>query len=114
MIDIENAKFCRWEDQPNHYAGMRHKVTVRLHGIVRTCFPDGVIHEGTYKNGKRHGLFRWVGTDGMGIYLCSGQGIVATLHLGLDQDGGLKEVPGSRGGSMKHLLDQLKMDDLKF
>lgn len=97
MVDLENVKFMKWEDKPNVHIGTRHKVTTRPHGIVRTCFPDGVIHEGTYKNGKRHGLFRWIGADGMGIYLCN-QGIVATMHIGLDNDGNVKEVPQSRGG----------------
>ena len=113
MIDLDNAKFVRWEDKPNRIAGMRHKVTVRPHGVVRTCFPDGVIHEGTYKNGKRHGLFRWIGPDGMGIYLCN-QGIIATLHIGLDQDGELKEVKGSRGGPHSTMLDILKVEDMKI
>ena len=42
---------------------MRHRVTGAVHGMVRAIKPDEWIGEGTWKEGKKHGLRRVVFDD---------------------------------------------------
>ena len=39
---------------------MRHKLTGKRHGVVRTVEPNGSIYEASYKDGRMHGLYRWI------------------------------------------------------
>ena len=43
--------------------GMRIKPSNNLHGIVRAVLPDGDILEGTYVDGKQHGLSRLISKE---------------------------------------------------
>ena len=48
-----------WEENGMHYFGMRTKKNV-MHGIVRIVKPFSWIMEATFKEGKCHGLQRFI------------------------------------------------------
>ena len=60
MIDFSSCQYEEWEEQGKYRFGMRHKETKKRHGIVRVVEPNGKIYEATYKDGKMHGMYRWI------------------------------------------------------
>ena len=61
MFDKNLAEFEMWEnDFGGKCQGMRHKLSKHEHGISRVVTSKGDIYEYTFKDGKGHGLQRWI------------------------------------------------------
>ena len=61
MTDLDVATFETWEnDFGGRCKGMRHKLSRNEHGISRVITSKGDIYEYTFKDGKGHGLQRWI------------------------------------------------------
>ena len=60
MMDPDNALYAEWDEYGKKRFGMRHRSTGTRHGIVRVVEPNGNVYEATYKQGKMHGLYRWI------------------------------------------------------
>ena len=61
LIPFENATFAHWSGRTKdgnkcEFAGMRHKMTKKRHGPVRTITGSGSIVLGTYHQDQKHGL----------------------------------------------------------
>ena len=52
MFDFANSEYDEWGSISGVFTGMRHKMTGREHGIVRTQRPSGGILDGTYNDGR--------------------------------------------------------------
>ena len=71
IVDTNVSNFSAWEDEyGNSCAGMRHKKSGTSHGVIRAVKPNDWVVEGTYKDGKAHGLVRSMNADR----------VVVTLH----------------------------------
>jgi hypothetical protein len=81
MMDLENCHYDEWEEQGKIRLGMRHRITGKRHGIVRTIDPNGTVVEATYKNGRMHGVYRWICDEEIRMQVSQdGQG-KAVLHI---------------------------------
>ena len=70
IFDFAEAEYKEWEDgNKNKCFGMRHIKTKKSHGIVRKVKGNDWIIESTFKNGKPHGLQRWINADMLQITL---------------------------------------------
>ena len=56
-----NSQFSAWKaDNGSRYKGMRHTATGKPHGIVRGLSANNDIIECSFKEGKYHGLYRFI------------------------------------------------------
>ena len=70
-VDPKTCAFAAWDDEfGNSCAGMRGKKSGASHGVIRAVKPNDWVVEGTYKDGKAHGLVRSM----------NDQKIIITLH----------------------------------
>lgn len=70
IVDASVSGFSAWEDEyGNSCAGMRHKKSGASHGVIRAVKPNDWVVEGTYKEGKAHGLVRSMNADRVVITL---------------------------------------------
>ena len=65
MLDLNNCVYEEWQEQGKLRFGMRHKLTGKRHDLVRTVELNGSIYEASYKDGRMHGLYRWICDNGM-------------------------------------------------
>ena len=65
FLDDDNAEFEEWDSRSGCYAGMRHKVSAREHGILSVRRPFGRILESGWVEGRQHGLSRWLTKEGI-------------------------------------------------
>ena len=70
-VNAVESVFGAWTDEfKNSCAGMRHRKTGASHGVIRAVKLNNWVVEGTYKDGKAHGLVRSL----------NGEKTVFTLH----------------------------------
>ena len=63
------AEFTEWRSSGWHNVGMRHRVSGKRHGIVRRITNNENIGEGTFKDGKCHGLNREISSEKVTVEL---------------------------------------------
>ena len=63
VLDSTLAEFAQWEQNGWQLHGMQHKFHGREHGIIRGVKENSQVLEGTYKNGRAHGIRREVYDD---------------------------------------------------
>ena len=68
MFDPDSVIFDDWNEKRTMNTGLRHKETRKRHGIVR-ILTDESMEEATWKQGKRHGFSRLIGSSGIMIQL---------------------------------------------
>ena len=71
FLDFDNSEYEEWDARSGCYAGMRHKMSAREHGIVSVRRPFGRILESGWVEGRQHGLARWLKADGIQVELYS-------------------------------------------
>ena len=89
MFEFKKIKYTAWD--PNHwtgllfkYEGLRHRHDGEAHGIIRVVNPDGDIIEYTCREGKSHGLFRWIKEKLVIVWLKKAGQNVAMLEFSHD------------------------------
>ena len=82
--DFENATYTSWTDRKGKHFGMRDRVTNERQGVIRTFDNQGKLTEGTFKNGKPHGLERQLLYDEARITLYRNGNKYAELEIGPD------------------------------
>ena len=112
MTDTGVAEFYETkrmnDDKDTHYIGMRHKTTGVPHGILRWVQSNGDIFAATFKDGKKHGLFRMVGRGYVCIKLYKNDVPIANLHFRSDF------TETVRNGPKVHLFKSLQPTDFKL
>ena len=101
MIDCNKTDHEQWEEGFWQCEGLRVRSTNLRHGIVREVLSERSIGEGTYCDGKQHGLYRWIYDDKVEIELFYEGILKAFFSFGFD----FQEI--ERGGSEVQLLDEL-------
>ena len=60
QLDLSDTEFKTWREGKITYSGTRLRNTERKHGVVRVIKRNEFIAEATYKDGKFHGLYRFI------------------------------------------------------
>ena len=107
-VDAKESVFAAWEDEyHNSCAGMRHRKTGASHGVIRAVKPNDWVVEGTYKDGKAHGLVRSLNSSKVVLTLHSEGSQLARIEF----DSKLQETYRL---DPQQLLTELDADSLKF
>lgn len=106
LIDKANAFYAEWANKfGSKYHGMRHRETGQKHGVLQWNLPRGSIFQGSYKDGKRHGLYIVIQADQVNIGLYRENELLAELAFDID----FQET--KRAGDYAELLDDLSPAD---
>ena len=108
LIDNSVVAYREWDNQfGTKYHGLRHRETGLKHGLVQWNLPNGSIFQGSYKFGRRHGLYIVIQADQVNIGLYRDHDLVAQLSF----DTNFNEL--KRTGKEVHLIDDLHPADFK-
>ena len=107
MIDVYTSEYCEWQafdenDQPIMLYGMRKKDTLEPNGFVRIVTARGDVIQGTFKDGKTHGLTYLVSKDYVKVQISILGEQVATLEFDAEfEPDGAQENKWDREGYLE-------------
>ena len=83
LMDARNVAYTERQEGKQSRCGLRHQITGLRHGIVRQVKLNGEIVEASFKDGKFHGLQRYVNAKEVIFSLWKDDSEIA--YVGLDK-----------------------------